>query len=111
MSTLFKILGITIIACLGLLFFGHVCVEHSSASKLSQVLAQYHWALSLWRYGLYTLVLIIWPYFIEFVGIRQKWRAETILYLSNQRLKLLALFAFIEIFFVYNLLGHLFVWL
>jgi|GEM_PF-3478519 hypothetical protein len=111
MSTLLKILGITMVACLGLLFFGHVFLEHSSASQGSQVLIQHHWALMLWRYGLYLFVLAMWPYFIGYMGIRQRWQPEIIIYLSNQRLKLLGLFAIIEVFFVYNLLGHLFLWL
>jgi hypothetical protein len=111
MSTLLKIFGITITACLGLLFFGHVFLEHSSASHVSQALLRYHWVFVLWRYGLYAFVLAIWPYFIEFVGIRQKWQPQAIVYLSNQRLKLLGFFVIIEVFFVYNLVGHLFAWL
>jgi hypothetical protein len=110
MSTLLKIMGIAIITCLSLLFLGHLFLEHNSAKTGLQVIQKYHLAFTLWRYGLYALVLLLWPYFIEKVGIRQKWPTQTIVYLSNQRLKLLGFFAFIEIFFVYNLLGHLLTW-
>lgn len=111
MSTLLKIIGIAIITCLGMLFIGHLCLEHNSAKTLSQVIQHHHLLFTVWRYALYGLVLILWPYFIEKVGARQKWSAQVVDYLSHQRFKLLGLFAFIEAFFVYNLLGHLFAWL
>ena len=111
MKTLLRLLLIVLIFAAGLFLISHYLMELNSAKTLSQVIQQYHLVFTIWRYGLYALVLILWPYFIEKVGVRQKWHAQTIVYLSNQRLKLLGLFVFIEAFFVYNLLGHLFSWL
>lgn len=94
-----------------LLLISHCVMEINSVQTVSQVIVQHSWVFTLCRYGLYAIVLICWPYFIEFIGIRQKWSPETVIYLSHQRLKLFGLLAFIEIFFVDNLLGHLFMWL
>lgn len=111
MKTLLRLLPIVLIFAVGLFLISHYLMELNSAKTLSQVIQRYHLVFTVWRYGLYALVFILWPYFIEKVGIRQKWPAQVINYLSHQRLKLLGLFVFIEAFFVYNLLGHLFSWL
>jgi len=111
MKTLLRLLLLIVILGLGLFFISHYLVTLSSTHVLSQTLTRFHWVFSAWRYILYALIIVLWPYFIGLIGKSQRWPKETILYLSNQRLKLFALFVIIEVFFVYNLIGHLFVWL
>ena len=111
MSTLLKILIITVIACLGMLFFSHFCLELNAPSKSLQLIVHYHFAFCIWRYFLYIVVLVFWPKLIEWIGVQQNWQAQTIIYLSNQRIKVFCFFVIIEVFFVSNVIGHLIAWL
>lgn len=111
MKTLLRLTLFIVTLGLGLFFISHYLVVLGSTHVLSQTLAEYHCVFTAWRYTLYALVIILWPYFIGLIGESQHWPKETILYLSGQRLKLFALFAIIEVFFVYNFIGHLFLWL
>ncbi len=111
MKTLLRLLLIVLIFAAGLFLISHYLVEHNSAKTLSQVIQRHYLVLAVWRYVLYGLVLILWPYFIKKRGVRQKWPAQTIIYLSHQRFKLLGLFVFIEVFFVDDFLGHVFIYL
>ncbi len=107
MKTLLRLSLFVVIACLGLFFISHYLFFLSLKHTLSQPLANYHYILMLWRYSFYALLFFLWPHFIMHIGERQRWPSETIVYLSNQRLKLLALFLIFEIFFVFNILGKL----
>ena len=111
MKTLLRLILFIVILGLGLFFISHYLVHLSSTHILSHTLTHYHWVFTTWRYALYVLIILFWPYFIGLIGKSQHWPEETVVYFSRQRLKLLALFMIIEVFFVYNLLGHLFVWL
>jgi hypothetical protein len=105
------IIVLLILVALSLLALGHFFLQHNSALRFKQVLLHYHGLFALWRYGLYAIMLICWPYFIVFMGKRQNWQRETVVYLSNQRLKLFGLFAIIELFFIHNGIGHIMTWL
>lgn len=92
----------------GLFFISHYLLFLDSNHALSKKLTNYHWILMIWRYVFYALIITLWPYFVKCVGARQHWQAETIGYFSNQRLKLLGLFAIFEVFFVFNIAGKIF---
>lgn len=111
MKALLRLSLLMVIVGSGLLLAGYLVLELSSMHHLMQVVQTHRWLLLLWRYGLYAVCILLWPYFIKFVGLRQKWPPETIAYFSQQRLKLLGFFIIIEVFFVYNLVGHLIAWL
>lgn len=111
MSTLFKFVLVIVIVCIGLLFFGHVFLGHNIFNRLTQFLVKHRWVFIFWRYGFYSLILVVWPHFIKFIGIRKNWQPQVLIYFSNQRLKLFGLFVIIEIFFIYNLIAHLFAWM
>lgn len=106
MSKRLKLLTMIPFIGIGLLLLGYAFLEHSSTITLSQVILRHHWLFTLWRYGWYIILLILWPYFIGMMAKRQQWSAHTIHLLTHQRFKLLGLFAIIEIFWVHNLLGH-----
>ena len=107
MKKLFRLSLFILLLCASLFFISHYLFLLHSTHVLSQRLIHYHDALILWRYACYALIFILWPYFVKCVGHRQEWQAETITYLSNQRLKLLALFVIFEIFFVFNVVGKI----
>lgn len=106
-----KYVFLILIAVLGLLAFGHVFLEHSSVLKISQVFRHYDWVLMVIHYGIVTIMLILWPYFVRFVGKHQHWPPQTITYLSRQRLALLGFFIIVDLLFVYNTVGHVVVWI
>lgn len=110
MSTL-KFIMILIIITVALLFSGHVILEHSAPKMVMQVLVHYHWIVIIWRYLIYLIVIMLWPWFIQTVGKSKSWSTEMMVYFSAQRLKIALFFAIIEIFFVYNLVGHVLVWI
>ena len=106
MSAILKFIFFIFIASVCFLLFGHFILGHTSTLFLSQTLIKYHWAFTIWRYLIYVLALIFWPYIVELIGTRKNWQPQTIIYLSNQRVKLFWLFVIIEVFFVYNLVGR-----
>ena len=91
--------------CAALFFIAHYLFLMHAHHALSQQLGCYHYILMIWRYAFYIFILMFWPDFIKLIGVRQHWPAETIVYLSHQRIKLLALFMIFEIFFVFNVVG------
>ncbi|PIZ05146.1 MAG: hypothetical protein COY58_00400 [Gammaproteobacteria bacterium CG_4_10_14_0_8_um_filter_38_16] len=93
--------------CAVLFFIGHSMISLTSGDSISKNASHYRYLFMLWRYGLYALILILWPYFVACIGKKQKWNAETIHYFSNQRIKLFVLFLIFEIFFVFNVISHL----
>lgn len=93
--------------CVVLFFIGHSMMSLTSSYAPSKSLSDHRYFFMLWRYGLYALILILWPYFVACVGKKQNWSAETVHYFSNQRIKLFSLFLIFEVFFVFNLIGHL----
>ena len=111
MTATLKFILFIFIASLCLLFFGHFILGHTSTLPLSHTLIKYHRVFTIWRYLIYVLALIFWPHIIEFIGTRKNWQPQTIIHLSNQRTKLFWLFVIIEVFFVYNLVGRVLVWL
>lgn len=111
MKTLLYLSLLVITLVIGLLLSSHLVMEFSSMHRLTQIIQKYHGVLFLWRCGFYTIILALWPHFIKVIAARQKWSIETIVYLSKQRTKLLEIIVIIEVFFVYNFLGHLIVWL
>ena len=64
--------------------------------------------LMCWRYILYGFVILCWPMGIRYLGRQRQWSEESIHYLSRQRMLVLAFFVIVELFFVYNLMGHVF---
>lgn len=89
-----------LILIIGLFFCSHFLFASYSVKALSQVVLNYQFVLTVWRYSFYILVLLLWRYFIEKIGLKQKWSREVIDYLSNQHLKVLMFFVVIEILFV-----------
>ncbi|MBX9706200.1 MAG: hypothetical protein K2Q14_04670 [Gammaproteobacteria bacterium] len=111
MSNLLKIAVITLIVCIAMMGIGHFFLQYSVVNKGLQTITAHYWAFALFRYLLYGLVVLYWPIFIKISGKRQHWTEETIAIFSKLRLKLIGLFIIIEVFFVYNLLSHLVIWL
>ena len=111
MSTLLKIAFITFIACIGLLSLGHLLLEYNPVRESLQTLTTHYWSFALFRYILYGLVVVFWPKIIRKIGIKKQWNEGIIQVLSQQRIKVLSFFILIEIFFVYNLISRIIVWL
>lgn len=107
MKTLLKLGGLVIVLSTILLLVSHFLID--SASHLSHFTSKYHFLFQYWHYGLYIVILLLWPVFIQKMGEFKNWPTERILFFTNQRLKLVALFIVIEVLFVYNALGHLLV--
>lgn len=103
MKQILKLFLLIVIIAAGLLCVSHIFLMHSNFNS-----SQHHYGLIIWRYACYALVLIMWPYAVKFIGTCNNWHEETVLYFSNQRLKVLVLFILIECFFVYNIVGRLF---
>lgn len=61
-----------------------------------------------WRYILYGFIILCWPAGVRYLGKQKRWSQESIEYLSHQRVLVFFFFVIIELFFVYNLVGHLF---
>ncbi|MBX9705202.1 MAG: hypothetical protein K5Q00_03020 [Gammaproteobacteria bacterium] len=111
MSKLLKIAFITLIACIALLSVGHLLLEYSSLEQGLQTITTHYWHFALFRYVIYGLIVFFWPPIVKKIGLKRHWPEDIIQLFSRQRLKLLSLFILIEIFFVYNLIGHMVVWL
>lgn len=111
MKLLLRLCLFTLILSTGLFFISHYLMELNATQALSQVIAKHSLLFMFPRYGLYIAALILWPMLIEWIGTRQNWQAQTIVYLSNQRIKVFCFFVIIEVLFVYNLIGHLIAWL
>lgn len=94
-----------------LIVISHYFLEHNAAPALSQAIAHCRILITVIRYIIYALILIYWPFFIRKVGVNRQWPTTIIEQWSHQRIKLLGLFAMIEVLFVYNVLGHIFIWL
>ncbi len=111
MKKLLKISCIVLFLSSGLLLISHFLLEHNAPNTVSQVMNHYGWIFTVWRYLMYADLLWLWPSLIKVIGVRQNWEAEIIHYFSHQRFKLFILFALIELLFVYNIVGHLWLWL
>ena len=111
MSTVLKITFSVLVGAILLTLLGHAFIKFNASSHIMQVASKYHLIFLIWRYALYALAIALWPYFIVTIGKSQGWPKEVITYFRKQRIKLLFFFIFIELFFVYNLLGHLLMWL
>ncbi len=107
MSTFLKLAVCIAISVVGLVCTAQVILE--SHIDLSQIFIQSPWVLLAWRCLNYGLILILWPYAIRWIGLQQQWKPHTIFYVTQQRFKLLILFVIIELFFVYNVVGRLFI--
>lgn len=113
MSKLIKVLligAMIFFLLLMLLIFADKVLDHASGRTLLMD-QPYFWVFTLWRYSLYILILMAWPCLIKTIGNRRNWPKRTIVYLAHQRFKLFFLFVLVEIFFEYNLLGHLIAWI
>ncbi len=106
-----KFIAMILVTSIIFVIFGHVMLDHNSLKAAVQALNQHYWIITLCRYAVYLFIIIMWPYFISFLGKRQKWSAETIASLSEQQIRLGLLLAIIEIFYIYNVIGHIFFWL
>ena len=100
---LFLALGVVLFVMLG-----QVLLKHSSTGMILQGFHRYFWALMIGRYSLYGTLIYGWPYFVGHIGKKKHWPKAYIKRLQKQRLMLFLFFVFIEVFFVYNALGHLF---
>ncbi len=95
----------------GLIAISHFFLEHNATLALSQAVGHYRILVTIVRYIIYAFIIILWPFIAQKVGARQQWSTATVSYLTHQRIRLLVLFIIIEVFFVYDLFGHLLSWL
>ena len=86
-----------LIALIGFLLLGlsHELLMHQKALSVMDVSSHKN-ALMYWRFLLYAMVIACWPITMKSIGKRK------------QYLLVLLFFILTEIFFVYNILGHVF---
>ena len=90
-----------------LLIVSHELLTHQKTLSVINI-SSHREGLMYWRYGLYLIAVLLWPSSIRYLGERSHWAQESIDYLAKRQLLVLLFFAIIELFFVYNLLGHVF---
>lgn len=103
-------LAVLLGACL-LTGIGHLVLQHSSIKHGMQVVSPYFIGFLILRYTLYVLLVVFWPKIIFCIGKAKKWHPEFTTVLAKQRLKLTLFFILIEALFVYNIVGHILMWL
>ena len=98
-----------LIALIGFLLLGlsHELLMHQKALSVMDVSSHKN-ALMYWRFLLYAMVIACWPITMKSIGKRQQWSEDQVNYMSKQYLLVLLFFILTEIFFVYNILGHVF---
>ncbi len=90
-----------------LLCLSHELLTHQQVLSVMDISSNRE-GLMYWRYALYVAVILSWPNIIRYLGKRNQWSQESIDYLAKRQLLVLLFFVIIELFFVYNLLGHVF---
>lgn len=90
-----------------LLMLSHEWLAHQKVLSAANA-TSHSTMLMCWRYVLYGFIMLCWPTGIRYLGKQKRWSQESIDYLSKQRIVVFLFFVIIELFFVYNLVGHVF---
>lgn len=107
MKALLRLTLIVLVFGVSLFLCSHYILECNSTQVLSQGILKNYLIFTLWRFSLYAVMMSLWSYLIREIGNKKKWSIQVINYFSQQKIKLLIFFSFIEIFFVWNALGYL----
>lgn len=85
------------------------CMTQKTSSHSYQYFFNKHTSgFLLWRISLYTAAFLLWPWLVRWIGNNEGWSDDIILWLCQQRYYLIFLFVSIEVLFVNNLIGNLF---
>lgn len=90
-----------------LLPFSHLLLHHG-LTTLPQFLARYRHVLTIWRYSLYTLALLLWSPCVRWFGKRHGWSSVPIQRFIMWQWYMLGVFMLAELLWVHNGIGWLF---